>query len=107
VFNAVLDKQADAKVVVPPHKTADYSEAGDTQRDGHTRAIEERGRIAWRKENDYGLRSRVELEIQRYKRIIGNTMKARAFPQQKSEGWISASALNIMTNLGMPVSVKI
>ena len=45
--------------------------------------------------------------MQRYKRIFGNTMKARALPQQKTEAWISASALNIMTNLGMPVSVKI
>jgi hypothetical protein len=44
---------------------------------------------------------------QRYKRIIGNTMKARALPQQKTEAWVSASALNMMTNLGMPVSVKI
>lgn len=31
VSQAVLDKQPDAKVVVPPHKTA----AGDTQRDAH------------------------------------------------------------------------
>ena len=107
VSNAVLAKQPDAKVVVPPHKTAVYSEAGDTQRDGHIRAIEERGRIAWQKENDYGLRSRVELAIQRYKRIIGNTMRARALPQQKTEAWVSASALNMMTNLGMPMSVKI
>jgi hypothetical protein len=28
-------------------------------------------------------------------------------PQQKAEAWVSASALNMMTNLGMPVSVKI
>ncbi len=105
--SAVLAKQPDDKVVEAPHKTAVYSEAGDTQRDGHIRAIEEHGRIAWQKENDYGLRSRVELEIQRYKRIIGNTMKARALPQQKTEAWGSVSALNMMTIFGMPVSVKI
>ena len=107
VSNAVLAKQPDAKVVVPPHKTAVYSAAGDTQRDEHIRAIEELGRIAWQKESDYGLRSRVELAIQRYKRIIGNCMKARVLPQQKTEAWFSATALNMMTNLGMPVSVKI
>ena len=45
--------------------------------------------------------------MQRYKRIFGNTMKARALPQQKTEVWISVSALNRMTNLGMPVSVKV
>jgi hypothetical protein len=107
VSHAVLAKQLDAKVVVPPHKTAVYSDAGDTQRDDHIRSIAEHGRIAWQKENAYGLRSRVELAIQRYKRIIGNCVKARALPQQKTEGWVSASALNMMANLGMPVSVKI
>jgi len=45
--------------------------------------------------------------MQRYKRIVGNIMKARALPQQKLEAWISVSALNRMTNLGMPVSVKV
>jgi hypothetical protein len=45
--------------------------------------------------------------MQRYKRIFGDAMKARALPQQKTEAWISASALNIMTSLGMPVPVKI
>lgn len=107
VSQAVLTKQPDAQVVVPPHKTAVYSVAGDTQRDEHIRAIEEHGRMGWQKKTDYGLRSYIELAIQRYKGIIGNTMKARALPQQKTEAWVSASALNIMTNLGMPVSVKI
>ena len=45
--------------------------------------------------------------MQRNKRIIGQIMKARALPQQKAEAWISASAINRMTHLGMPVSVKI
>jgi hypothetical protein len=102
-----LAKQPGAQVVVPPHKTAVYSQAGDTQRDEHIRAIAAHGRIAWQKQNDYGLRSRVELDIQRYQRILGNCMKARALPQQKTEAWFSACALNMMTNLGMPVSVKI
>ena len=107
VAQAVLAKQPDAKIVVPPHKTAVCSAADDTQRDQHIRDIKEHGRIAWQKKTDYGLRAHVELAIQRYKRIFGNTMKARELSQQKTEAWFSASALNIMTNLGMPVSVKI
>ena len=59
------------------------------------------------KKKGYGLRNLVELAMQRYKRIFGNTMKARALPQQKTEAWASAFALNRMTGLGMPVSVKI
>ena len=107
VSRAVLAKQPSAQVVVPPHKSAVYSEACDTQRDEHIRAIEEHGRIGWQKQADNGRRSYIELVIQRYKGIIGNCMNARALPQQKTEAWVSASALNRMTNLGMPVSVKI
>ena len=64
-------------------------------------------RRTWQRESGYNLRSHVELAMQRYKRIFGNTMKARALPQQKTQARISASALNRMTNLGMPISVKI
>jgi hypothetical protein len=31
----------------------------------------------------------------------------RVLAQQKTEAWVSASALNVMTNLGMPVSMKL
>jgi len=68
VSNAGLVKQPAAQVVVPPHKTAVYSEAGDTQRDEHIRAIAAHGRIAWQRQHDYGLRNQVALAIQRYKR---------------------------------------
>jgi hypothetical protein len=107
VSQAVLDKQPDAQVIIPPHKTAVISVAGDTQRDHHIQTIAQLGRIAWQLITGYNLRNYGELAMQRYKRIFGNTMKARALPQQKTEAWISASALNRMTNLGMPVSVKI
>ena len=59
------------------------------------------------KENDYGLRSHVELCMLRYKKIIGPSMNAREIPQQKTEGGIATRALNRMTSLGMPVSVKV
>ncbi|MGZ3235950.1 MAG: IS5 family transposase [Burkholderiaceae bacterium] len=92
VSQAVLNKQPDAKVVVPPHKTAVVSPAGDTQRDQHIQSIAQLGRIAWQKITSYNLLNYVELAVQRYKRIFGNTMKARALPQQKTEAWISTSA---------------
>jgi hypothetical protein len=107
VAAAVLSKQPQAKIVIPPHKTAVISEAGDTQRDRHIQDIAEKGRITWQRETSYNLRSYAELAMQRYKRIFGNAMKARALPRQKTEAGISVSALNRMTNLGMPVSVKV
>lgn len=107
VYQAVLAKQANAKVIIPPHKTGIISLAGNTQRDQHIRTIEERGRIKWQKKTLYNLRNYAELAMQRFKRIFGNTLKARALPQQKTEAWIATSALNRMTQLGMPISVKI
>jgi len=107
VSQAVLNKQPDAEVVVPPHKSAVVSAAGDTLRDEHIQTLANLGRMAWQKLTGYHLRNYVELAVQRYKRLFGHTMKARALPQQKAEAGISASALNIMTNLGMPRSVKI
>jgi len=102
-----LTKQSDALIVVPPPKTAVCSSTGDTQRDDHIRDIKAHGRIAWQRKTGYGFRVHAELAMQRYKRIIGCAMKARALAQQKTEAWVSASALNMMTDLGMPMSVKI
>jgi hypothetical protein len=107
VSQAVLNHQPSAQVVIPPHKTAVLSTAGDMQRDHHIEGIAQQGRLAWKRITGYNLRNYAELAMQRYKRIFGNTMKARALPQQKTEAWISVSALNRMTNLGMPVSVKV
>jgi hypothetical protein len=102
-----LDHRPNAQVVIPPHKSTVLSTAGDTQRDHHIEVIAKQGRLAWQRITGYNLRNYAELAMQRYKRIFGNTMKARALPQQKIEAWISVSALNRMTNLGMPVSVKV
>ncbi len=107
VAQAILGLQPETQVIVPPHKTAVCSPAGDSQRDNHIRVIGQHGRIAWQKKTGYGLRNYAELAVQRYKRIFGNTMKARKLPQQKAEAWVSAIALNLMTSLGMPMSIKI
>lgn len=103
---AVLNQQPDAQVIIPPHENPVRSATSDSQRDGHIRVIEQHGRIAWQKKTGYGLLNYAELTVQRYKRILGNAMKARTLPQQKTEAWIGASALNRMANLGIPVSVK-
>ena len=104
--SAILSKQPEVSIVILPPSDAVISQDGNTQRDQHIRLLEEIGRIAWQKENDYGLPSHVELCVLRYKKIIGPDMKARKIPQQKTEGGIAVRVLNQMTSLGMPVSVK-
>jgi hypothetical protein len=46
VSKAVASKQCDAKIVVPPHKTAVCSSSTDSQRHEHIREIKAHGRIA-------------------------------------------------------------
>jgi len=105
--SAILNKQPNASIVIPPPSDAVISPEGTTQRDHHIRLLKNVGRLAWQKENEYGLRSHVELCILRYKKIIGPNMKAREIPQQKTEGGIASRVLNRMTSLGMPISVKV
>jgi hypothetical protein len=83
------------------------SREANTQRDDHIRLLDELGRMVWQKQNNYGLRSHIELAILRYKKIMVPAMKARELPQQKTEGGIATRALNRITSLGMPVSVKV
>jgi hypothetical protein len=89
VSQAVLAHQPDALVIVPPHKTAVLSEAGNTQRDRHIKDIAEKGRITWQRETGYNLRSPVELAMQRYKRIFGGAMKARAVKRTKVDTFVT------------------
>lgn len=63
--------------------------------------------MGWQQDTRYGLRALVELAMLRFETIIGPKLKARKLSQQKTEAAISVRVLNIMTGLGMPVSVKI
>jgi hypothetical protein len=102
----ILSKQSTADVVIPPAKNA-LEHEGNGMRNAHIKMINDHGRTNWQKSTEYVLRALVELAIQRYKRIIGGTLKARNFRKQKSEVQASVRALNKMTQLGMPISVKI
>ena len=106
VYQSVLEKEPEAHVVIPPHKDAVISKQANSQRDGHIRALEAHGRMNWQRRTGYNQRNYAELAMQRFKGIFGNTLKARALPQQKTEAWIATQALNRMTLLGMPTSVK-
>jgi len=57
VSQAVLNHQPNAQVVIPPHKTAVLSTAGDTQRDHHIQVIAQPGRLAWQKITGYNRRN--------------------------------------------------
>ena len=107
VYEQVLQKQPEANIVIPPPKNAVANASEHAMRNQHVDTINVRGRMAWQKETNYGLRALVELAMLRFKTIIGPKLKSRELAQQKTEAEVSARVLNLMTGLGMPVSVKV
>jgi hypothetical protein len=98
------------RIVIPPMKTAtvDARSAGSwRQRNEAIERISEVGRRQWRKESGAHQQARAENGMYRYKRIIGVGLKARTFDAQKREVYIAVNAINRMTALGMPESVKV
>jgi hypothetical protein len=70
-------------------------------------AIKAHGRWKWQETSRYTRRSKVEVQISRYKRVIGDTLRSRGHPQRKTEAKIAVKALSRMNELGRPISVRV
>jgi IS5 family transposase len=105
-------EECGAKAVIPPRRDAKIWQHGNCagapwQRDENLRAIRQQGRRRWKQESGSHRRSLAETAFFRCKTIFGPTLRARAFPQQATELFIKAAALNRMTHLGMPESYRL
>jgi hypothetical protein len=107
VYDAVADRHPGAAIIVPPRSTAVPSETPTSQCDQHLQTIAKHGRINWQHSSRYCRRSLVETAMYRYKTIIGRCLRARTLPNQQTEAKIGCNVLNRMTDLGMPVSIRI
>ncbi len=93
----------DVEITIPPPKTAVLSAeaaVNPTLRDQRISAIRTGGRMAWQVSSGYNQRSRAETQMGRWKMVIGPKLKARSFPNQKTEARIGTNILNKMTELG-------
>ena len=73
------------------------------QRDSAIERIAQVGRRQWRKEAG-AHQARGENGMFRYKRIIGDGLRATDFEAQKREAAVAVNVINRMTLLGMPES---
>jgi hypothetical protein len=101
-----------AKVTIPPRRDAKIWQHGNSggepwQRDENLRAIRRLGRKQWKKESGYHRRSLAETAFFRLKTIFGATLRSRNFAQQATELFLRVTALNRMTQLGMPESYRL
>ena len=100
----LMDRLGSAvEIIILPPKTAVLSANADdspTGRDQRIAAIATGGRMAWQVSSGYNQRSRGEAQMGRWKTVIGPKLKARSFPNQKTEAKIGTHILNKMTELG-------
>ena len=104
------ERHPEAAVIVPPRRDAALSETAETaptQRDRHIQAINEQGRMTWQKDSGYNVRARVESQIGRWKRVIGDGLRFHTDEAQITEVAIAVEVLNRMLNLGRPNSVRV
>ena len=97
-------------VVIPPKRDATPSASRDEvlrQREEAIARIAEVGRRRWRKEAGAHRQARAENAMLRYKRTIGEALKARKMTTQATETRFAVSVLNRMTAHGAPVSVAV
>lgn len=97
---------------VPPRRDAKIWQHGNSKklplpRDQNLRRIRLVGRKKWKQETAYHQRSLAETAVFRFKVIFGNTLSTRTVPRQMTEARIKCSALNRMTQLGMPDSYRV
>ena len=91
------------EIIIPPPQNAVLSPDADgspTLHDQRIAAIRTGGRMAWQVGSGYNQRSRGETQMGRWKMVIGPKLKARSFPNQKTEAKIGTHILNKMTELG-------
>jgi hypothetical protein len=107
VYGAVINRDPDAAVVVPPRATAVPTETAatePTQRDRHLQSIAGPG---WQKMSGYNKRSRVEATIGRYKQVIGDGLRFRQDDRRATEVTVAVHVMNRMLELGRPLSIRI
>jgi hypothetical protein len=93
-----------AAVTIPPRANA-VPWAPDPPRTQALAAIAAPGLPAWKQAVGYHRRSIAENAMYRFKPLFGDRLASRLFETQVSEVQIRVAALNVMTYLGMPVSV--
>ena len=98
--------QREAALVVPPRENAVAWE-DDHPRTQALAEIAQKGRQQWKKDSGYHHRSLAENAMYRLKQLFGEAVASRIFESQVNEVHARIAAMNQMTYLGMPISVRV
>lgn len=91
------------QAIIPPNTGFQKQKEDDpSQRLHNIHVIEDKGKLFWQNQMNYGRRARAENTMHRYKSIIGRKLKSKTFQGQITETKIAVQILNRMAKLGMP-----
>ncbi len=96
---------ADIKIVIPPRRRAVPLDGGEdtwAQRNATLETIRKVGRQGWQRDSGYRRQGAVENLFFRYKRTLGNSLRACGYESQQREAMIGCNVLNRMAKLGKP-----
>lgn len=98
-----------ANAIIPPRRGARLRERGKENesikmRNETVEYVRKHGSKKWKEDSGYHGRSLSENSFYRIKTIFGDGLRSRLFENQASEAFLKVSALNRMTELGMPES---
>jgi IS5 family transposase len=97
-----------AQAVIPPRDDAVlHADADWAARNATITRIADIGRAAWKVAAHYHRRSLAETAMFRLKTLFGATLTSRCLAGQRTEATLRCAALNRMTQLGLPDSVRV
>ena len=110
VYAALLPRTP--RVAIPPRENARIWRHGNSSapplvRDENLRRIRVKGRRRWEQESGYHRRSLAETAVFRFKALFGGGLASRRWECQATEVAVRSRALNVMTHLGMPDTVRL
>ena len=95
-------------VIPPPYHAVVQGLPHTSHHDKIVQYIKDKGTVyAFHKKYNYGIRARVEAQISRIKRCIGDSFQTKKLESQKNEGIVIANIINFWNSLGKCKSVKI
>jgi len=108
VYEAANDQLKEGgQINIHPRANAVISatdEAALRQRNQHIKSINQDGALAWRRTSGYYRQSEVENMFFRYKKLIGDELRARNEDSRRVESVIACNILNQFRLLGSPQS---
>jgi len=78
-----------------------------SHRDRHIAEIRSKGLAEWKRQSGYYLQGHAENAFYRYKRIIGERLRANNDDAQKQDAAIGCAILNNMFEIGEPLSYAV